>query len=198
MSPHFSNTARASAHQAPTGHWLRLLTSACSLLALPACTAAKALGGCDKPPPFYTRLEAAERINPDAHGSPLPTHVQFLQLKDSIRLERAGFYKLWADPKALLGEDLLESAEFVIAPGQTLERWVQRAPEARYVVAIGLFRQPLGYAWRTVAELPPVPAALCEEKPAGSLGEPDPLDVQLRFKLQGYQIDLLRRSRRLP
>jgi len=183
---------------APTGRWLRLLTSACSLMALPACSTTKALAGCDKPPPFHARLEAAERINPDARGNPLPTHVQFLQLKDSIRLERAGFHKLWADPKTLLGEDLLDSAEFVIAPGETMERWLQRAPEARYVVAIGHFRQPLGYAWRTVAELPPVPSALCEEKAAGSLGAPNPLDVQLRFKLQGYQIDLLRRSRRLP
>jgi type VI secretion system protein VasD len=177
--------------------WLRWLTSACSLLTLPAC-ATKALAGCDKPPPFYARLEAAERINPDANGRPLPTVVQFLQLKDSIKLERAGFQKLWADPKTILGEDLLESAEFVVSPGQTLERWVQRAPEARFVVVIGLFRQPLGYAWRTVAELPPVPAALCEEQPAGSRGAPDVRDTQLRFKLQGYQIDQLRRSRRTP
>ena len=196
MSPNLSNIERAATHPASTGQWLRLLTSACSLLAFPAC-ATKALAGCDKPPPFYARLEAADRINPDARGNPLPTHVQFLQLKDSIRLERAGFHKLWADPKTLLGEDLLESSEFVIAPGQTLERWLHRAPEARYVVAIGHFRQPLGYAWRSVAELPPVPAALCEEKPAGSLGAPNALDVQLRFKLQGYQIDQLRRARRL-
>lgn len=198
MGPTLSNTARAVTQPAPTGRWLRLLTSACSLMALPACSTTKALAGCDKPPPFHARIEAAERINPDARGNPLPTHVQFLQLKDSIRLERAGFHKLWADPKTLLGEDLLDSAEFVIAPGETMERWLQRAPEARYVVAIGHFRQPLGYAWRTVAELPPVPSALCEEKAAGSLGSPNPLDVQLRFKLQGYQIDLLRRSRRLP
>jgi type VI secretion system protein VasD len=176
---------------------VRWLTSACSLLAFPAC-ATKPFAGCDKPPPFHARLEAAERVNPDSRGSPLPTVVQFLQLKDSIKLETAGFQKIWADPKLLLGEDLLESAEFTVAPGQTLERWVQRAPEARYVVAVGLFRQPLGYAWRTVAELPPVPASLCEERPAGSLGSPDIRDVQLSFKLQGYQIDLLRRSRRLP
>jgi type VI secretion system protein VasD len=176
---------------------MRLLTSACSLLAFPAC-ATKAVAGCDKPPPFHARLEAAERINPDAYGRPLPTVVQILQLKDSIRLERAGFQKLWTDPKTILEEDLLESAEFVVSPGQTLERWVQRAPEARYVVAIGLFRQPLGYAWRTVAELPPVPEALCAEQPAGSRSAPHALDTQLSFKLQGYQIDQLRRSRRTP
>jgi type VI secretion system protein VasD len=174
---------------------LRLLTSACSLLALPACFT-KALTGCDKPPPFHARLEATDRINPDASGRSLPTVVQLLQLKDSIRLERAGFQRIWTEPKVILGEDLLEFSEFTVAPGETLERWVPRAPEARYVVAIGLFRQPLGYAWRSVAELPPVPAALCEEKPAGSRGPPDVRDVQLSFKLQGYQIDQLRRSRR--
>jgi len=129
-------------------------------------------------------------------GKSLPTVVQLLQLRDSIRLERAGFQRVWADPKAILGEDLLESSEFVIAPGETLERWVPRSPEARYVVAIGLFRKPLGYAWRSVAVLPAVPAAFCEEQPAGSRGPPDVRDVQLSFKLQNYQIDHLRRSRR--
>ncbi|MDY7225750.1 type VI secretion system lipoprotein TssJ [Hyalangium rubrum] len=188
-------STRVTPHPVRKGTGLRWWISACSLLTLPAC-AMKTAAACDKPPPFHAHLEAAERVNPDALGRPLPTVVQFLQLKDSIKLERAGFQKLWAEPKSILGEDLLESAEFIVAPGQTLEHWVQRAPKARYVVAIGLFRQPLGYAWRTVAELPPVPENQCAEEPLGSRGPPDSSDVQLRFKLQGYQIDLLRRSRR--
>lgn len=163
---------------------------ACALLTLPACATNSAACA------FHARLEAAERVNPDARGNPLPTVVQLLQLKDSLKLERAGFQKLWTEPKDILGEDLLDSAEFIVAPGQTVELWVQRAPKARYVVAIGLFRQPLGYAWRAVEELRAVPEAQCSEKPLGSLGPPVHGDVQLNFKLQGYQIDLLRRSRR--
>lgn len=173
----------------------RLLLMACALFGVSACAARK-LPPCDTPPPFLARIEAAERINPDAHGRPHPTVVRIVQLSDSFRLERAGFQKIWNDPKAVLEKDLLESTEFTVAPGQTLERWIQRDPKARYVVAMGLFRQPLGYAWRTVAELEPVRQDQCVEQPAGDRGSPGLRDTQLRLKLQGYQIDVLRHSRR--
>ncbi len=189
------NASPITAHPPHAGQGLRLLTSACALLALPACATDAA---CDKPPPFFARLEAAERVNPDKLGSSLPTVVQLIQIKDSIKLERGGFYKLRDEQKDFLGEDLLDSVEFTVPSGQTIERWVQRAPEARYVVAIANFRQPLGYAWRAVAELPPVPPGQCKEQPAGDRGDPGVMDLQLNFKLQGYQIDLLRRSRRTP
>jgi type VI secretion system protein VasD len=168
----------------------------CALLALPGCALSKA--ACDTPPPFFARLEAAERVNPDAYGRALPTVVQFLQIKDSVKLERASFQKLWSEPKTLLGEDLLQTAEFVVAPGNEVKHWVQRDPKAQYVAAVGLFRQPLGYAWLAVAKLPPVPPGQCEEQPAGDRDNPTQLDTQLRFKLQGYQIDYLRPSRRTP
>jgi type VI secretion system protein VasD len=57
---------------------------------------------------------------------------------------------------------------------------------------MGHFRQPLGYSWRTVTALEPVPEIFCFERPAGDQGEPKPGDLQLRYRLQGYQIDILR------
>jgi type VI secretion system protein VasD len=174
------------------------VTAVCTLLALPGCVTGKATA-CDTPPPFFARVDAAKGVNPDALGRPLPTVVQFLQIKDSVKLERASFQKLWTEPKAILGEDLLLSAEFVVAPGHDTGHWVQRDPKAQFVAAIGLFRQPLGYSWLAVAKLPPVPSNQCVEQPAGERGAtPSSDDTQLRFKLQGYQIDFLRPSRRTP
>lgn len=166
-------------------------------MALPGCAAKKA-ATCDAPPPLFARFEAAKDINPDARGRPLPTVVQVLQLKDSIKVERAGFQKLWTDPKTILGEDLLQSAEVVVPPGQSVERWVQRDPKAQFVVAMGLFRQPLGYSWLAVTRLPAITEAQCNAEPAGERKSPAFYDTQLRFKLQGYQLDLLRPSRRYP
>jgi type VI secretion system protein VasD len=171
---------------------------ACALLMLPGCATSQGTA-CDKPPPFFARLEAAEAINPDRNGRPLPTVVQFLQVKDSAKLERASYQKLWSDPKELLGEDFLQAAEFIVPPGREVKHWVQRDPKAQFVAVIGHFRQPLGYAWLAVARLPPVPKSQCVEQPAGDRGDtPNPEDTQLRFKLQGYQIDFLRSSRRTP
>jgi type VI secretion system protein VasD len=133
-------------------------------------------------------------VNPDTRGRSLPTVVQVLQLKDSAKLERASFRDLWGRPQEFLGEDLLQVAEFTVAPGQKSQRWLQRDPKARFVLAMGHFRQPLGYSWRTVTALEPVLPIFCEERAAGDQGEPRPGDVQLRYRLQGYQIDLLRRA----
>ena len=195
MLNHWCDRARLTT---PGSFPLGRVTTACALLTLPGCALSKATA-CDSPPPFLARLEAAERVNPDAYGRALPTVVQFLQIKDSVKLEHASFQKLWAEPKTLLGDDLLQTAEFVVAPGNEVRHWVQRDPKAQYVAAVGLFRQPLGYAWLAVAKLPPVAPSQCDEQPAGDRGnDATPLDTQLRFKLQGYQIDYLRPSRRTP
>lgn len=172
-----------------------------SLLALLACSAcaAKRLEPCDKPPPFYLHLEASDRTNPDPRGRAMPTLVHILQLKDSLRVEQTSFRAMWDKPELLLKEDLLHVAEFTVAPGQSLEKWIPRDPKANFVLAMGLFRQPLGYSWRTLTVLPSVPKYLCtDEPPVGPRGGPRPVDEQLRFKLQGYQIDLLRLSPSLP
>lgn len=147
---------------------------------------------CETPPPMQVVLDVSDQVNPDPRGRSLPTVVQVIQLKDSAKLERAGFRDLWNRPKEYLGEDLLQVAEFTVAPGQKLQRWIQRDPKARFILTMGHFRQPLGYSWRTVSALDPVPPPLCVERPAGDQGEPKPWDVRLRYRLQGYQIDMLR------
>ena len=84
-----------------------------------------------------------------------------------------------------------------MAPGQEVTRWIPRDPKTQYVVAMGLFRQPLGYSWRTLTVLPSVPKHLCTDEPVGHR-PPRATDEQLRFKLEGYQIDLLRGSTASP
>ncbi|MFY0570772.1 type VI secretion system lipoprotein TssJ [Archangium lansingense] len=147
---------------------------------------------CETPPPMQVFLDVSEQVNPDPRGRSLPTVVQVIQLKDSAKLERASFRDLWGRPKEFLGEDLLQVAEFTVAPGQKFQRWIQRDPKARFILTMGHFRQPLGYSWRTVSALDPVPEPFCVERPAGDQGEPKPGDVQLRYRLQGYQLDILR------
>ncbi|WP_434391119.1 type VI secretion system lipoprotein TssJ [Melittangium boletus] len=144
---------------------------------------------CETPPPFQVSLEISEQVNPDARGRSLPTVVQVLQLKDSAKLTRAGFRDLWGRPKEFLGEDLLQVTEFTVSPGQKLQQWIQRDPKAHFVLAMGHFRQPLGYSWRTVKALAPVPEIFCVERPAGDQGKPRPGDLVLPYRLQGYQID---------
>lgn len=191
MSEVRSEMRQTGQYLAYTG-FTRLMLSLLVVLACSAC-AAKRFEACDKPPPFYLRLEASDRVNPDPRGRSMPTLVQILQLRDSLRAEQSSFRTLWDKPEAQLKEDLLQVAEFTVAPGQSVERWIPRDPKTQFVVAMGLFRQPLGYSWRTLTVLPSVPKNLCTDEPVGQRG-PRTTDEQLRFKLQGYQIDLLRNS----
>ncbi|SEL28069.1 type VI secretion system protein VasD [Stigmatella aurantiaca] len=158
-----------------------------------ACAKRVGPAACETPPPFQVVLDVSAQVNPDPRGRSLPTVVQILQLQDSVKLDRAGFRDLWSSPQEFLGKDLLQTAEFTVAPGQKFQRWIQRDPKARFVLAMGHFRQPLGYSWRAIAKLDPVPEVFCSERPAGEQDAPRPGDLQLRYRLQGYQLDILRR-----
>ncbi len=169
-----------------------LLTLLLAVTASISCAKRVGPAPCETPPPIQVVLDISEQVNPDPRGRSLPTVVQVIQLKDSAKLERAGFRDLWGRPKEFLGEDLLQVSEFTVSPGQKTQRWIQRDPKARFILAMGHFRQPLGYSWRTVSALDPVLPPFCVERPAGDQGDPRPGDVQLRYRLQGYQIDILR------
>jgi type VI secretion system protein VasD len=164
----------------------------CILLLLCTGCAAKRLDTCARPPPFYLRIEASDRVNPDRNGRSMPTVVQILQLKGSLRVEQTSFQKLWDKPKEHLAEELLQVLEFTIAPGQSVEHWIPRDPEASYVVAMGLFREPMGYSWRAVTKLPSVPESQCGAPPPGDRDPPKSMDEQLRFNLHDRQLELLR------
>jgi len=168
---------------------IRLQVIGLALLACSACAAKRFT--CDKPPPFYLRLEATDSVNRDERGRSMPTVVQILQLESESLADHASFDSLWNKPKETLENQLLQVTEFIIEPGQTLERWIPRDPKTRFIMAMGLFRQPLNKAWRTRTILPDVRENQCVEQPAGERGPPSALDEQLRFKLQGHQIDFV-------
>ncbi len=147
---------------------------------------------CDSPPPFHVSLQGAERLNPDPDGNALPTVVRVLQLSGSSRLENAQFNGLWQNPEEALGPDLIRMDEVTVDPGQTSGHWYNRDPKAKYVVAVGIFRQPSGDFWRAAVSLAPVSREQCVP-PAGAArsGPPQRTDVQVVFRLEDYRIDAL-------
>ena len=77
----------------------RTLWLALALATSTSACAARVIKPCDTPPPFRVVLDASEQLNPDARGRSLPTIVHVVQLKDSARLELAGFRDLWQRPE---------------------------------------------------------------------------------------------------
>lgn len=118
-------------------------------------------------------LKASQRLNPDAQGRSLYTVVQVFQLKSLEGVEAAGS-PAELSARLLEGDLAGEPQELTIGPGEQLDRRLARAPEARYLIAQGMFFRSSESArsW-SVHRL----GESCSEEQVG-------------FELEGYRIEL--------
>ena len=107
------------------------------------------------PPPPKTisvHVDAASNLNADALGNGLSVVLRIYKLKDATAFKQASIDKL-SDPetaKALLGQDLLESKEELLIPGQhyLLKEKVD-SKQGHFAIAI-FFRKPNPERWKLV------------------------------------------------
>jgi type VI secretion system protein VasD len=122
---------------------------------------------CATPEPLRVQLRASARLNPGEKGEALATVVRVYQVKGIGKLTGASFDDLLDHDKDTFGDDLLVVQELTVNPGDQIAPPVARHADANYVVAIALFRQPVGTNWRAVKKLWPANADHCH---AGSKG----------------------------
>jgi type VI secretion system protein VasD len=118
------------------------------------CGHAPALEPCADPEPIEVRLRAAEMLNPDDAGRPLPTIVRVLQLRGAEPLETASADSVRTREQEILGDLFIKADETTLDPGVSSTLGLKRHPEARYLAVVALFRKPQGLSWRLVEELP--------------------------------------------
>ncbi len=100
-------------------------------------------------------LAASDSLNVDTSGRSLSLVVRIYKLRSSTAFLNAP-YDVFGHPareKEVMGDELLESREVVLLPGQRQqlrERW---AREAAFVGVVGLFRAPAPRRWRHAFEL---------------------------------------------
>jgi len=131
------------------------LTAVCfSVFAGLGCGHAPPPSPCTGPEPIAVSLLARPKVNPDDAGQSLSTVVRLYMLKSKAKLEAAGMDELLARDRDALADDLLSVVEVTLNPNDRAQRMLPRPPEARYVAAVGLFRNASGTAWRAIARLP--------------------------------------------
>lgn len=101
------------------------------------------------------RLAASDSLNVDAAGRSLSLVVRLYKLRSAAAFLNAPYetFGNGAKEKELLADDLIESREIVLLPGQQQqinERW---AREATHVGVVALFRAPAAQRWRYAFEL---------------------------------------------
>ena len=143
---------------------------------------------CTTPEPLRVNVRASARLNPGEKGEALATVVRLYQLKGTTKLTGASFDDLLDHDKDALGEDLLTQQELTINPGDQMTPPTVRNPDAGYLVAVALFRQPVRTNWRAMKKLAPPNPEHCN---AGNREKGSPaLDTSVRFFLDENRIEL--------
>jgi type VI secretion system VasD/TssJ family lipoprotein len=100
---------------------------------------------------------SGQRLNPSEAGCPRPVQLRIYQLKTDAHIQNAAFQDVWKDDKKALGEDLVQVQEITVYPDTRQTMKFERNPEALFIAAVGLFRNPKGKNWFYLWELPPAP-----------------------------------------
>lgn len=136
---------------APVGRRIgRVMTVAAAALAVVGCSStAKQV-----PVPYAVELRVANDVNPDANGRASPIQVTIFELRSSSQFESRDFFTLLGDPQAALGQELLDTEQVILKPGQTQ---VVRRPgniQARAIGVVAGYRDLEGSTWRRTVNLP--------------------------------------------
>lgn len=107
----------------------------------------------DRPTAVDVTLHAAQRLNPDEAGQPLPTMFRIQLLASASKAESASYETLYRGEKETLGEDLLAQDELVLSPGETVKKKIVADKPARALLVVGIFRKPTGTSWRAVVPI---------------------------------------------
>lgn len=108
--------------------------------------------GQQPPKTISVRVDTASNLNADAQGNGLSAVLRIYKLKDAAAFRQASIDKL-SDPetaKALLGQDLVESKEELLIPGQ--HYLFQEKVDSRqgYFAMAIFFRKPSPERWKLV------------------------------------------------
>lgn len=109
-------------------------------------------GGGATPTTMDVTVTAADRLNPDESGQPLPTVFRLYLLASAAKADSVPYEDLYRGPEAL-GEDVLAADEVVLSPGETTTKRLVAEKPARALLVVGIFRRPTGTSWRALVPI---------------------------------------------
>lgn len=151
-------------------HLLGRLLMVGVLLGLVGC------GGDDPPPPpappppkiANLTLKVAADVNPDGAGVASPVAVRVYQLTGVTGFAAADFFSLQQDEAGVLGDELVGSEAFVLAPG-AIEVYARELDEnVRFLGVTAAFRDLSAGKWRSFHAIPPATTTLLEAEISGT------------------------------
>lgn len=104
----------------------------------------------EETPPAKLRVvvAASTNVNSGSGAQALPIVVRLYELKGQGAFNGADFYSLYDRESETLGDDLVDSEEMTLIPGQHHMVVRELGPDTRYIGAIGAYRDIDGARWR--------------------------------------------------
>jgi type VI secretion system protein VasD len=141
-----------------------------TLLGLVAC------GGDDEPPPpappppkvVNLTIKAAPDVNPNGAGVPSPVAVDVYQLTSVTAFGESDFFQLQDDAAGALGDELVGSETFVLAPGAVEVYARELGEDVRFLGITAGFRDVSAGKWRSFFAVPPAATTLLEADISGT------------------------------
>ena len=133
-------------------------------------------GGDDPPPPpappppkiVNLTVKAAANVNPNGAGLPSPVVVRIYQLTGVTGFAETDFFELQDDAAGALGDELVGSELFVLAPGGVEVYARELGDDVRFVGIIAAFRDLGAGKWRSFHAVPPAATTLLEADISGT------------------------------
>lgn len=133
-------------------------------------------GGDDPPPPpappppkiVNLTVKAAANVNPNGAGLPSPVVVRIYQLTGVTGFAETDFFELQDDAAGALGDELVGSETFVLAPGAVEVYARELGEDVRFVGIIAAFRDLSAGKWRSFHAVPPAATTLLEADLSGT------------------------------
>lgn len=102
------------------------------------------------PPPTIVTLEfaASADINPDPSGRPSSVNVRYYQLGATGAFEKADYFQLHDKEAALLGKDLLDQQDELLAPSAAKSVTIEGKPGVKSIGVTASFRDIDRATWR--------------------------------------------------
>lgn len=143
-----------------------------TILALASC-------GGDEPPPSPApappppkvaslTIKAAAGVNPNGAGLPSPVVVRIYQLGGVTKFVETDFFQLQQDAAAALGDELIGSDVFVLAPGGIEVYQRELGEDVRFLGIAAGFRDLSAGTWRSFHAIPPATTTLLEADVSGT------------------------------
>ena len=96
----------------------------------------------------------SDDINLDPDGKARATVLKVFQLTDDRILDTVTFEDIWKDAAGSFGELLVDEQEYVVYPEKPEVHELKPNPDAKFVVAAAIFREPVGNTWVTSWDVP--------------------------------------------